>query len=240
MSISEVKNRSNWLTNFSLAVLSFFISFIAKIICLTYRVTVIGKENEDQFLRQGKPILFVSWHQGLLYYIYHFRNRNGIVMVSRSKDGEIIARIMKKFGFQTARGSSSRGGKEAMNYMIDVINETHCSGGLVADAPRGPFGIAKMGIIKIAKETGLPLIPVMCWAKRKILAKNWDRTLIPLPFTRMVFYYAAPIFIPSDITGEQMEIKRIELTDQLNQMHIEACAFGFGKQKKYVVTPQNV
>ncbi len=216
-----------------LAVVPMFFCLIAKLLCCTYRIKIIGKEHEDQLLNQGKPILFVSWHQGLLYYVYHFRNRNGIVMVSKSKDGELMSRIIKLLGFQSARGSSSRGGKEAMTHMIDVINETQCSGGLVADAPRGPFGIAKMGIIKIAKETGLPLIPVMFWAKRKILLHNWDKTILPLPFTRTVFFYADPIFIRSDITAEQMEKARVALSDQLNLMHKEACEY-FGESPEYI------
>jgi lysophospholipid acyltransferase (LPLAT)-like uncharacterized protein len=137
---------------------------VTSILFRTCRVTVLGKENEDRFLRQKKPILFVSWHQGLLYYVFHFRDRNGIVMASRSSDGDIISRILELFGFQAPpRGSSSRQGKEAMHEMIDRIRATGCSGGLVADAPRGPFGVAKPGIIKIARETGLPLIPVMWW-----------------------------------------------------------------------------
>lgn len=143
-------------------------------------------------------------------------------MASRSKDGEIIARIMKLFGLQSARGSSRRGGKEALEEMIDVINRTQVPGGLVADAPRGPFGVAKIGIIKLAKETGLPLIPIMSWAKRKILFGSWDKTLLPLPFTKMVFFYEPPIFLPRDATNEQMEKIRSELTDQLNRMHREA------------------
>jgi len=191
-------------------------------------VTCIGKENENQFLLQGKPSLFVSWHQGLLYFVYHFRNRNGLIMVSQSKDGEIISRILRLFGFQSVRGSSSRGGKQALETMIDKINETQCSGGLVADAPRGPFGVAKIGIIKLAKETGLPLIPVMFWAKRKILFKSWDRTILPLPFTRIYFIYEPPIFVPPTATNEEMETMRAQLTDQLNRMHSQVREY-FGK-----------
>lgn len=208
---------------FSIAPFLFYI-FI-HIILRTCRVTIIGKEHEDQFLRQNQPILFVSWHQGLLYYVFHFRNRNGLIMVSRSKDGDLTVKILKLFGFQSVRGSSSKGGKEAMYQMIHKINQTQCSGGLVADAPRGPFGDAKTGIIKIAKETGLPLIPVMCWANRKKLFNSWDRTLLPLPFSHIVFFYAPPIFVPKDIDSQQMEKMRVELTDQLNQMHEKAVSY---------------
>ena len=151
----------DWKFRLLLAIGPWIFYLLAHIIYRTCRVTVIGRENEDQFLREGKPTLFVSWHQGLSYYVYHFRNQNGIVMVSRSRDGEIIDRIIRLFGFQSMRGSSSLGGKQALDVMIDIIKHTGCSCGLVADAPRGPFGIAKIGIIRLAKETGLPLIPVM-------------------------------------------------------------------------------
>ncbi len=212
----------DWKFRLLLAIAPRLFYLVAQAIFRTCRITVIGKENEDQFLRLGKPSLFVSWHQGLLYYAHHFRNRNGIVMVSRSKDGEIIDRVIKLFGFHSARGSSSRGGKEALEVMIDTINRTKCSGGVVGDAPRGPFGVAKIGIIKLAQETGLPLIPVMWWAKRKIMFNSWDKTLLPLPFTRIVFLYEPPVYVPADASREQMEKARADLTDQLNRMHERA------------------
>ena len=219
---NEPKAGYGWKFRLLLTVAPRLFYLIANAIYRTCRITVIGKENEDQFLRDGKPILFVSWHQGLLYYVYHFRNRNGIIMVSQSKDGEIIARVLRLFGFQSARGSSTRGGKQALDVMIDIINRTQCSGGLVADAPRGPFGVAKVGIIKMARETGLPLIPVMWWARRKIMFKSWDKTAVPLPFTRIVFFYEQPIYVPPETTREQMERMRADLTEQLNRMHRHA------------------
>jgi lysophospholipid acyltransferase (LPLAT)-like uncharacterized protein len=218
----EQRAKYDWKFRLLLAIVPRLFYLVANAIYRTCRIAVVGKENEDQFLREGKPSLFVSWHQGLLYYVYHFRDRNGLVMVSQSKDGELIARTVRLFGFQSARGSSTRGGKQALEVMIDTIKRTRCSGGLVADAPRGPFGVAKIGIIKLAKETGLPLIPVMWWAKRKIMFNSWDKTLLPLPFTRIVFFYEPPIFVPPDATNEQLEQMRAGLTDQLNRMHKEA------------------
>jgi lysophospholipid acyltransferase (LPLAT)-like uncharacterized protein len=218
----ETREKYDWKFRLMLAIVPKLFYLISSAIYRTCRITVIGKENEDQFLRAGKPSLFVSWHQGLLYYVYHFRNRNGIIMVSQSRDGDLIDRVLRLFGLQSARGSSTRGGKQALDVMIDTINRTRCSGGLVADAPRGPFGVAKIGIIRLSKETGLPLIPVMWWAKRKIMFNSWDKTLLPLPFTRIIFFYEPPIFVPPDATDEQMEKIRADLTDQLNRMHRHA------------------
>jgi lysophospholipid acyltransferase (LPLAT)-like uncharacterized protein len=215
----------DWKWRLVLLIGPFIFYVVVNMIFRTCRVTIIGKEHEDQFLRKNKPILFVSWHQALLYYVYHFRNRNGLIMVSQSNDGDLISRILKLFGFQSVRGSSSKGGKEALHQMIQQINQTQCSGGLVADAPKGPFGVAKIGIIKIAKETGLPLIPVMCWANKKKIFNSWDRTLLPLPFSRIVFFYAPPIYVQKDIDYELMEKMRVDLTKQLNQMHAEATSY---------------
>jgi len=210
-----------------ISVAPFLFYLVIHILYRTCRITVIGKEYEDQFLRQNKPILFVSWHQGLLFYLYHFRNRNGLIMVSQSADGDLINSLLRLFGFQSARGSSSRGGKEAMYEMIQKVNQTQCSAGLVADAPKGPFGVAKTGIIKIAKETGLPLIPVMCWANRKKIFNSWDRTLLPLPFSHIVIFYAPPLYVQKDIDAKGIEKRREELTNQLNRMHKEAILYFF-------------
>jgi len=216
------KREFDWRFRLLLATAPRLFHLFANIVFRTLRVTVIGKEHEDTFLRRGEPMLFVSWHQGLLYFAYHFRNRNGIVMLSRSRDGELIDRTVKLFGFQSARGSSSRGGRQALEVMVEKVNATRCSAGLVADGPRGPFGVAKIGIIKLAKETGLPLLPVMWWAKPKIMFNSWDKTLLPLPFSRLVFFYEAPIYVRADAGREEMENLRVDLTNLLNRMHTQA------------------
>jgi lysophospholipid acyltransferase (LPLAT)-like uncharacterized protein len=227
--VESEDGKYEWKFRLLLAIVPKLVHIILHALFRTCRITVIGKENEDQFLRHGKPILFVSWHQGLIYFPFHFRHLNGVAMVSHSKDGEIIARILKLFGLRSARGSSSKGGKRALGVMINIINREQCSGGLTADAPRGPFGIAKIGIVKLAKETGLPLIPVMWWANRKIMANNWDKTLLPLPFAHIVFFYDTPFYVPSDATREQMESLRADLTDILNRLHQRAREY-FGKE----------
>lgn len=227
--LEKTEKKYDWKFRLLLALVPRFFFVFSHALYRTCRIEVHGKEREDEFLRQGINPLYVSWHQGLLYFAYHFRNRDGIVMVSQSKDGELIARTLKLLGFRSARGSSTRGGKDALNTMVDLVNEIHCSAGLVADGPRGPFGVAKIGIIKIAKDTGLPLVPVMVWAKRKILFKSWDRTLLPLPFTRICFFYGEPLWVSAEATSEQMEHARIELTDRLNEMHQKARAY-FGDE----------
>src|SRR5262245_21872205 len=94
------------------------------------RSTYVGKEHEDRFLRDGNPICFAGFHQGMLYLPFHFRDRDGVVMVSASRDGDLIADTMARFGLRSARGSSRRGGDEALQAMIVEVQASRCSAGM--------------------------------------------------------------------------------------------------------------
>jgi lysophospholipid acyltransferase (LPLAT)-like uncharacterized protein len=218
----EPREKYDWKFRLLLAVVPWLFCFLTYPIFWTYRVTVFGKEHDDRFRSKGESILFVTWHQGFFYFIYHFRHRDGVAMVSRSKDGELGTRVINKFGFRAARGSSSRGGKQALQVMAEDIINNKSSAGIVPDGPRGPACKAKIGSIKLAKETGAPIIPVMWWAKSKILLKSWDRTILPRPFTRIALFYDPPMFVAPDATNEQMEEARVELERRLNRMQATA------------------
>lgn len=191
------------------------------------RMTFIGKEHEDQFLRRGEPICFAGFHQGMLYLPFHFRDRDGVVMVSASRDGDLIAHTMARFGLRSARGSSRRGGEEALQAMISEVNASRCSSGVIVDGPRGPAGIAKRGVIVLARETGLPIVPGNWWATPHIEFGSWDRTIIPLPFARMVFAFEPAMHVPPDADDATVEALRVELTARLERARataIAACA----------------
>ncbi len=179
---------------------------------MSCRITYHGKHHEDRFLDRDQPILFAGFHEGLLFLPYHFRDRDGVVMVSASRDGDLIAQTMALFGLRAARGSSTRGGRAALDAMTDEINETRCSGGIIVDGPRGPAGVAKMGAITLARDTGLPIVPASWCASRMLRLRSWDTTLIPLPFSRMVFAFEPALHVPPDASAALMEEMRQELT----------------------------
>lgn len=181
------------------------------------RITYLGKEHEDQFLRRGEPICFAGFHQGMLYLPYHFRDRDGVVMVSASRDGDLIAHTMARFGLRSARGSSRHGGEQALQAMIDEVNASHCSAGVIVDGPRGPAGIAKHGVIRLARDTGLPIVPGNWWATPHVEFGSWDRTIVPLPFARMVFAFEPAMHVPADADDEAVEALRAELTVRLER-----------------------
>jgi len=180
------------------------------------RISYVDKHHEDQFLQRGLPILFAGLHQGLLYFPYHFRDRDGVVMVSASRDGDLIADTMARFGLRAARGSSTRLGQQALAAMITEINERRCSGGIIVDGPRGPAAIAKPGVIALARATGLPIVPGCWWARPSVRFRSWDQTLIPLPFARLVFAFEEPILVPRDGPDDSLALS-VELTRRLQR-----------------------
>jgi lysophospholipid acyltransferase (LPLAT)-like uncharacterized protein len=188
------------------------------------RMSFVGKEHEDQFLRRGEPICFAGFHQGMLYLPFHFRDRDGVVMVSASRDGNLIAHTMSRFGLRSARGSSRHGGAGALAAMIDEVNASRCSAGMIVDGPLGPAGVAKRGAIVLARATGLPIVPGNWWARPHVAFGSWDRTIVPLPFARMVFAFEPALHVPPDAGEDEIERLRVELTARLERARATARA----------------
>jgi len=186
----------------------------------TCRITEFGREIEDRCSEEhpGRGSLYASWHRGLFYVIYWFRNQNVVSIASASEDGELAAQAARRFGWITARGSSSRGGRQAFREMEALVRRGY-KGGLVADAPQGPRFVSKLGIIYLAKRTGLPIIPVIWSADRCWTLKSWDRTIIPKPFARIVALFAdTPILVPKDASRETCKRYQLQLDQQLNRI----------------------
>jgi lysophospholipid acyltransferase (LPLAT)-like uncharacterized protein len=175
--------------------------------------------NYDSILKrkdQDISIIGAIWHQDVVLVPFTFRNYNVVTMVSRSDQGEIMALIVRRMGFIPVRGGSSMGGTAALTEVIDYIR-THekIFFGLTVDGSRGPKYKVKKGIIVIAKESGVPIYPIRACAKRTVLLRTWDNTLVPLPFNVFAFFFGEPITVPSDADEKTIEAKRQELEDEL-------------------------
>jgi lysophospholipid acyltransferase (LPLAT)-like uncharacterized protein len=186
----------------------------------TCRITEFGREIETRYLEThpDKGLLYASWHRGLFFVVYWYRNQKVVSIASASEDGELAAQAAKRFGWVTARGSSSRRGRQAFREMEDYIHKGY-KGGLVADAPRGPRFVSKLGIIYLAKRTGIPIIPVIWAADRFWKLNSWDRMIIPKPFARIVALFDdAYLHVPPDASREECENYRQQLDDRLNRI----------------------
>lgn len=195
-------------------VLDWYLRFVD----FTSKKTVHGEEF-DTFKTHGRACLYVSFHQGLLYFIQHYRDRGAVVMASQSRDGDMVTAILERFGWRAVRGSSSRGGKEALADMIPVFRDRAVCGGLVCDAPRGPYGDPKIGIVLLARDSGQPMTPCGLWTSRLLLGRNWDRTIIPLPFSRIHFGFGEAIHVPADASPDECERLRRLLGERIQALY---------------------
>ena len=200
---------------------------IASLLFLTCRVQVFGREIQTSYLQahKGKGLLYASWHRGLMFLCYFYRNLQFVIMTSASNDGELAAQAAKRFGWISVRGSSTRRGSQALKEMYALFKKGH-RGGLVVDAPTGPPYISKIGIIILAKRTGLPIVPVMWAADRSWRIGSWDRSIIPKPFSKIVLLYGdSLLYVPEEATNEECEAYRKELDEQLRRLMFQTDHF---------------
>ncbi|MBI5249255.1 MAG: lysophospholipid acyltransferase family protein [Desulfomonile tiedjei] len=190
------------------------VSTYFRLVDLTSRKIFLNREYEDQICR-NKPFSCACFHGTMLFPVYYCRRYPGVIMVSRSWDGEIIDRSIRRMGYDTVRGSSSRGGKEALREMIDTIKERDYCSGLAVDAPRGPSRKVKMGIVVVAKETGHPVVPMVSWATRQIQFRSWDSMILPLPFSTVVMAFGKPTIVPQGLTNDDYENLRQEIESNM-------------------------
>ena len=165
-----------------------------------------------------KPAIYATWHRQEVLMIYLQRGRGLCGLVSRSKDGEYMARILRLFGFRLIRGSSSSGGSEALRALVKAGRQG-LPLAITPDGPKGPVFKVHPGVIYIAKKTGLPVLPCASAYSRKLVFGNWDRYQFPLPFGRLQAVYGEPFFVKED---DDVEAKAAELEKILNALTEEA------------------
>jgi lysophospholipid acyltransferase (LPLAT)-like uncharacterized protein len=176
-----------------------------------------GDENYAQFHRQGKPVVFTLWHGRLLPCTYHHRGQGVVTLVSLHRDGEYITRAVRRWGYTAVRGSSSRGGLEALRELIRHVKQGR-SLAITPDGPRGPFQKMKPGPAIIAKRTGAPIIPVASAASRGWFFGSWDRFLIPQPFARCQIAYGEPVFVPRHADEAQIQAAMDEVERRIGAL----------------------
>lgn len=180
----------------------------------TCTVRFIGGERFDKARAGGQPVIYAFWHEGLLIATYAFRHRGIRVLVSQHRDGEYISRTIQRLGYATIRGSTTRGGAQALFQMVVAGMEGHDLG-ITVDGPRGPRRQAQAGVLYIAMRSGLPIVPFAVACSRKLVLSSWDRFIVPLPFARSVVAFGEPLTVPMHGSEAVLEVKRAELETRL-------------------------
>lgn len=187
------------------------------IIGRTIRWETDGLEHLDTVEKQGLLPIFCLWHDRIFAGTYFLRHRRIVVITSQSLDGEYIARFLKRLGYGTVRGSSTRGGVRALVAMIKCMRQG-MSMAFTVDGPRGPRYEAKKGPVLLAKKTGNPMVPFGVECAKYWTIKSWDRLQIPKPFTRARFVAARPIFVAPESDESEVYAKQAELQASLDRI----------------------
>lgn len=187
----------------------------------TIRIRFVNKSVPDRLVSEGKNMIYAFWH-GRQFLLFHSHRNTGVVInASESRDGEIQAGILKRFGFAVVRGSSKRKGERALLGLIDGLRKGK-NIAVAVDGPRGPLHEAKQGVLYVAGKLNKPIVPVITSAKRYwILEKVWDKYLLPMPFTTGVVIYGEPITV-TGTSEDVLQTKGKELEAALNGLMARA------------------
>jgi lysophospholipid acyltransferase (LPLAT)-like uncharacterized protein len=187
----------------------------------TLRWRVEGLEHFNGILASGRQPVMAFWHGRILPATFYFRRRGIVVITSENFDGEWIARIIERFGYGTARGSTSRGARKAMLQLVRDMKRGKPAG-FTLDGPRGPAQVAQPGAVWLARATGNPLLPFHLEASSHWTARSWDRTQIPKPFSTVALAIGEPIDVPRDLPDAALDAVRRDLESRLKALEQRA------------------
>jgi lysophospholipid acyltransferase (LPLAT)-like uncharacterized protein len=183
----------------------------------SWRVELDLPTELRQYRDSGQKTILAFWHNrqlGLLRVADELRPVK--VLISRHGDGEIIARIVSRFGIGSVRGSSTRGGKAAVRQLVKASRESHLA--ITPDGPVGPCYAAKQGVALVAALTGLPVAWVTWSTDRAWRFRSWDRFILPKPFARMRYRVEGMVEIPRNAGAEEIEAGRLEIERRMNAL----------------------
>jgi len=189
----------------------------------TLRWRVEGLGHYDEIVLGGRQPIMAFWHGRILPATIYFKNRGIVVITSENFDCEWIAGIIERFGYGTARGSTSRGGRRALIQMMRDM-EAGKPTGFTLDGPRGPARVAQAGAVWLSKATGNPVLPFHLEANRHWTINSWDQTQIPKPFSTVALVVGEPFTVPTDADDDEIEGARRRLEEQLQQLEARASA----------------
>ncbi len=188
----------------------------------TTKIEIIGYEKVRD-LYETKRGIAVFWHSRIMLISYLYKGWNASILTSRSRDGEYIARLVKKQGHEPIRGSTGKGGVRAGALLIKRLREGRPAV-VIPDGPQGPRFVVHPGVITLAKKSGLPIGPMTYSAKRIKVFNSWDRFILPMPFTTCRVIYGNPLWVPADADKTAEEKCRLELQDEMRRITAEADA----------------
>ncbi|MBI4745021.1 MAG: lysophospholipid acyltransferase family protein [Deltaproteobacteria bacterium] len=177
------------------------------------KLEFLHEERVRPFWEKDERFILAFWHGRLLMMPFCYHGKGIKLLISQHKDGDLLARAMKRFGYDSIRGSTTRGGAAAMREMVKATKDYDI--GITPDGPRGPKYAVQEGVIALARLTGAPILPLTFGSSKKKVFASWDAFNLPYPFSRGVFMWGEPIYVGKE---DDMEEKRKELEFNLREM----------------------
>lgn len=161
--------------------------------------------------RAGEPVIYAVWHGRILLLPLLYGWRRARVLASRSRDGELVTRFVRRFGLEVVRGSSSRGGAQGLRLLARSLKQGR-DVVVVPDGPKGPPETVKPGIVALARLSGAAIVPLSVGASSEWRLRSWDGFRIPRPFARCVARFGDPISVPrlADRAAEETARQEVE------------------------------
>ena len=213
--------RSSRFKRFQVAAISGLGYPLINLLGQTLRWKVEGLHHFDAIVATGRQPVMAFWHGRILPATFYFRRRGIVVITSENFDGEWIARIIERFGYGTARGSTTRGGQKALIQLVRDMEEGKPAG-FTLDGPRGPAKVAQPGAVWLARKTGNPVLPFHLEASSYWTVNSWDRTQIPKPFSMIALVVGEPMSVSPTASDGQLESARAELERRLTSLERRA------------------
>jgi lysophospholipid acyltransferase (LPLAT)-like uncharacterized protein len=181
---------------------------------LRYDYRVLGDEDVAP-TRPGlaERYIYAFWHENLLLPAYHYACPDVYVLISTHADGQLIAEACRHLGFRLVRGSTTRGGVEAVRQMLRLGNAGHLA--ITPDGPRGPRRQVQMGLIYLAARTGMAVVVGGMAYDRPWRMRSWDRFALPRPWSRATCVVMPPVRVPADVGKEELEGHRRQVEEAL-------------------------
>ena len=202
---------------------SVVLGWLARLLPATWKLEVVaGQEHAESFLADPKPVIFACWHNRLSIvgrWATRELIRRGIeIMVSLSRDGELLAQVARRTGFGVVRGSARRGGLSGLRALYRTLSRDGVSVGTAPDGSVGPVYEAKPGTVMLAQISGAPILPLAGAAERCWRLGSWDRMIIPKPFSRVTLAIGEPIRVPEKLSSEELAERTRELGERLDKL----------------------
>lgn len=203
------------------AVAPMVLSAALRVLAWTVRVRLVNVDEVFGRWARGERVILAFWHNRVVMMPLQCRGRKVCIMNSQHRDGEIATRALAHWGIRSVRGSATRGGVGGFLRLVDAYRDGFDLA-VVPDGPRGPRCRVKPGVLYLAKATGARIVPVSYAAGWKRRLRSWDRLVVPLPFSRVVYVAGDPLTVPRDAGEPEIEHLRVELEGRLNRATADA------------------